>query len=77
MSNIKYLIRQNDFAYNDEWHLTNYVSTGAIKQIYTDKAEAEKAYKSLVSKAYTMMNYVTMTLVTVKQMMKSTKNLKL
>jgi len=48
MSNIKYLIRQNDFAYNDEWHLTNYVSTGAIKQIYTDKAEAEKAYKSLV-----------------------------
>ena len=48
MSNIQYVIRQNDFAYNDEWHLTNCVSTGAIKQIYTDKAEAEKAYKSLV-----------------------------
>ncbi|VXA57380.1 conserved hypothetical protein [Acinetobacter proteolyticus] len=48
MSNIQYVIRQNDFAYNDEWHLTNCVSTGAIKQIYTDKVEAEKAYKSLV-----------------------------
>ena len=48
MGNIQYVIRQNDFAYNDEWHLTNCVSTGAIKQIYTDKAEAEKAYKSLV-----------------------------
>lgn len=48
MSNIQYVIRQNDFAYNDEWHLTNCVSTGAIKQIYTDKFEAEKAYKTLV-----------------------------
>lgn len=50
MSNIQYVIRQNDFAYNDEWHLTNHVSTGAIKEIYTDKAEAEKAYKALVVK---------------------------
>jgi len=50
MSNIQYVIRQNDFAYNDEWHLTNRVSTGAIKQIYTDKIEAEKAYKALVVK---------------------------
>lgn len=48
MSNIQYVIRQNDFAYNDEWHLTNCVSTGAIKEIYSDKAEAEQAYKALV-----------------------------
>ena len=48
MSNIQYVIRQNDFAYNDEWHLTDCVSTGAIKEIYTDKAEAEQAYKALV-----------------------------
>ena len=48
MSNIRYVIRQNDFTYNDEWHLTNCVSTGAIKEIYTDKAEAEQAYKALV-----------------------------
>ena len=63
MSNIQYVIRQNDFAYNDEWHLTNCVSTGAIKQIYTDKAEAEKAYKSLVVEGLyydELCNYVTM-----------------
>lgn len=48
MSNIQYVIRQNDFAYNDEWHITRCVSTGAIKQIYTDKVEAEKAYKTLI-----------------------------
>ena len=33
MSNIQYVIRQNDFAYNDEQHLTNRVSTGAIKSL--------------------------------------------
>ena len=48
MSNIQYVIRQNDFAYNDEWFLTHRITTGAIKAIYTDKAEAEQAYKSLV-----------------------------
>jgi hypothetical protein len=48
MSNIKYVIRHNDFAYNDEWYMTDAATLGSIKAIYSDKIEAEQAYKALV-----------------------------
>ncbi|WP_026471097.1 RNA-binding protein [Alkanindiges illinoisensis] len=48
MSNLKYVIRHNEFAYNDEWFLTNDVTAGQIAAVYTDKAEAEQAYKTLI-----------------------------
>lgn len=48
MSNIKYVIRSNDFGYNDEWHQTDWVTQGSIHTIYNDRDEAEQAYKHLV-----------------------------
>jgi hypothetical protein len=48
MSNIKYVIRHNEFAYNDEWFLTADATAGRITAVYTDKAEAEQAYKTLI-----------------------------
>jgi hypothetical protein len=51
MSNIKYVIRHNDFAYNDEWYMTSEVTLGAIKAVYADQAEADQAYKELVVNA--------------------------
>ena len=48
MNNIKYVIRHNNFAYNDEWFLTDDTTAGRITAVYTDKAEAEQAYKSLI-----------------------------
>lgn len=48
MSNIKYVIRHNNFAYNDEWFLTDDATAGRITAVYTDKAEAEQAYKTLI-----------------------------
>ncbi|ONG39314.1 hypothetical protein BKE30_09810 [Alkanindiges hydrocarboniclasticus] len=48
MSNIKYVIRHNEFAYNDEWFLTDDATAGRITAVYTDKAEAEQAYKTLI-----------------------------
>lgn len=51
MSNIKYVIRCNNFAYNDEWFMTDEVELGAIKAVYTDKTEAEQTYKKLVVNA--------------------------
>lgn len=44
----QYVIRQNDFAYNDEWHQTHTPILGAIHAIYTDKSEAEAVYKQLI-----------------------------
>lgn len=51
MNNLKYVIRHNEFAYNDEWFLTNDATAGQITAVYTDKAEAEKAYKTLIVEA--------------------------
>jgi hypothetical protein len=51
MSNIKYMIRSNDFGYNDEWYITDYATLGVIKAIYNNHTEAEKTYKELVTKA--------------------------
>ena len=51
MSNIKYIIRHNDFAYNDEWYETSFPLAGIIQAIYTDKAEAETEYKKLIVSA--------------------------
>lgn len=51
MSNLKYVIRHNEFAYNDEWFLTDEVIAGRITAVYTDKAEAEQAYKTLIVEA--------------------------
>ena len=48
MSNLKYVIRHNEFAYNDEWFLTDEAIAGRITAVYTDKAEAEQAYKTLI-----------------------------
>lgn len=47
----KYVIRQNDFAYNDEWYQTHSPILGAIQAVYTDKSEAESAYKQLIVQA--------------------------
>ncbi|WP_296281843.1 hypothetical protein [uncultured Acinetobacter sp.] len=49
MNQIKYVIRHNHFAYNDEWYQTDQATLGAIKAIYTDKDEAMKAYKTLIA----------------------------
>lgn len=43
-----YVIRQNNFAYNDEWYQTYPPSVGSIQAIYTDKTEAETEFKKLV-----------------------------
>ena len=51
MSNIKYMIRYNDFGYNDEWYMTDEATLGSIKAIYNDYTEAEKTYKALVAQA--------------------------
>lgn len=48
MINLKYIIRRNEFAYNDEWFLTRNVTAGRITAVYTDKAEAQQAYQALV-----------------------------
>ncbi|WP_173911484.1 hypothetical protein [Acinetobacter sp. Marseille-Q1618] len=45
---IKYVIRQNDFAYNDEWYQTHQAVAGSIQAIYIDQAEAIQTYKQLV-----------------------------
>lgn len=47
----KYIIRHNDFAYNDEWYQTDASSLGTIHAIYTDKFEAEEVYKQLIVEA--------------------------
>lgn len=48
---IKYIIRHNDFAYNDEWFQTSSPEAGRIHTIYEDKAEAEYAFKKLIVEA--------------------------
>lgn len=48
---IKYIIRHNDFAYNDEWLQTGSPEAGRIHTIYEDKAEAEYAFKKLIVEA--------------------------
>lgn len=48
---IKYIIRHNDFAYNDEWFQTVFPEAGRIHTIYEDKAEAEYAFKKLIVEA--------------------------
>ncbi len=47
----QYVIRHNDFAYNDEWYQTHTPILGAIQAVYTDKSEAETAYKQLIVEA--------------------------
>lgn len=47
----KYIIRQNNFSYNDEYYSTYDPQLGHIQAIYEDKEEAEQAYKSLVVEA--------------------------
>lgn len=51
MSNIKYVIRRNEFSYNDEYYSTHSENLSTIEAIYTNKAEAEQAYKTLVVQA--------------------------
>lgn len=47
MNHIQYVIRYNDFAYNDEWFQTGSPELGRIHAIYDDKDEAEQAFKEL------------------------------
>ena len=51
MNHIQYIIRHNDFAYNDEWFQTGSPEAGRIHTIYDDKAEAELAFKELIVEA--------------------------
>lgn len=44
----QYVIRRIDFSYNDEYYQTNHPHSGAIKQVFQDKNEAEHAFKALV-----------------------------
>ena len=48
---IKYIIRRNEFSYNDEYFSLHSATPSVIKAIYDNKAEAEEAYKSLVVEA--------------------------
>lgn len=48
MSNIKYVIRQQSFAYNDEYYDTRDPMKGNITAVYDDKSTAEEAYKQLI-----------------------------
>lgn len=51
MSNIQYVIRHNDFTYNDEWFQTSFPEAGIIEAIYDSKADAEQAFKQLIVSA--------------------------
>ncbi|ENU31060.1 hypothetical protein F991_01149 [Acinetobacter sp. CIP-A165] len=48
MSNIQYVIRQNDFAYNDEFYYLDDATLGKVKSIYDDRQQAEENLKKLV-----------------------------
>lgn len=48
MSNTKYVIRQNDFAYNDEFYYLNDVTLGRVQTIYDNQQQAEENWKKLV-----------------------------
>lgn len=45
------MIRRVDFGYNDEYYVTYDQHLGDIEQVYTDKTQAEIAYKALVVQA--------------------------
>ena len=47
----KYIIRLNNFSYNDEYYSTYDPQLGHIQAIYDNKEEAEQAYKTLVVEA--------------------------
>ncbi|MDM1249114.1 hypothetical protein HX005_17210 [Acinetobacter sp. R933-2] len=47
----KYVIRQNNFSYNDEYFSTYNTELGHIQAIYDNKQEAEQAYKTLIVEA--------------------------
>jgi len=51
MSHIKYVIRHNNFAYNDEWYQADVATLGNIHASYNDKAEADQAWRDLVVQA--------------------------
>ena len=44
----KYMIRNVDFGYNDEYYTSYDARLGKIQQVYNDKTEAEQHYKALV-----------------------------
>lgn len=45
----KYVIRQNEFAYNDEWYVTSHIESTRIKQTFDDYDTAKTAYKKLIA----------------------------
>lgn len=51
MSHIKYVIRHNNFAYNDEWLQSDQATLGNIHASYDDKATAEQAWRDGVVEA--------------------------
>lgn len=45
----KYAIRQNEFAYNDEWYMTSHIESTRIQQTFDDYDTAKTAYKKLIA----------------------------
>lgn len=43
----KYAIRQNEFGYNDEWYVMDWIESSTIREVYDNQSDAEIAYKKL------------------------------
>lgn len=43
----KYVIRQNQFGYNDEWYVMDWIESSTIREVYDNQSDAETAYKKL------------------------------
>ncbi|WP_066802125.1 hypothetical protein [Moraxella oblonga] len=43
----KYVIRQNQFGYNDEWYVMGWIESSIIREVYDNQSDAETAYKKL------------------------------
>lgn len=43
----KYVIRQNQFGYNDEWYVMDWIESSIIREIHDNQSDAETAYKKL------------------------------
>lgn len=43
----KYAIRQNQFGYNDEWYVMDWIESSTIREVYDNQSDAETAYKKL------------------------------
>lgn len=46
----KYAIRQNEFGYNDEWYVMDWIESSTIREVYDNQSDAEIAYKTNCSR---------------------------